>query len=336
MSENLLIKNKQKESNYINHIASNYRDSIVLLVTVKEKLFSYLGKSELSAEQIAKKLQWNLRATAKLCNALIGLRLLEKKNGKYSNTQLAKDYLIKGKPFYQGNILEHNWHLIHRWIRLDEVLRTGKPIAEPRKRYQNNKELEAFILGMKDLAKQSAQALLKKIDFSNCRKMLDLGGGPATYSIAFTKAYPKLHATVLDLPNVIPIAKKEIKNNKATRVNTKIGNMLDGNYGKGYDVILLSSIIHSFGPEENQKIIRYCSESLIPGGMLIIKDFYCNEYRTAPHSSLLFAINMMLGTEKGDTYTISEVKYWMQSAGFIKITQESIDARSGILIGRKK
>jgi len=329
-------KNIQKEINYLNKFASNYRESIIFLVAVKYKLFNTLVNSSKTAEQIAKILKWNPRATEKLCNALIGIGVLEKKNGKYLNTHLSKDYLIEGKPFYQGNILEHNWNLIYRWIKLDEVLLTGKPFGEPWKHYQNKKELEAFILGMKNLAKQSAQTILKNIDLSNCRKMLDLGGGPATFSIILTKAYPKLHATILDLPEVITIAKKEIKKNKATRINTKIGNMLDGNYGKGFDVILLSSIIHSFGPEDNQKIIRYCAESLIPGGMLIIKDFYCNENRTAPHSSLMFAINMLVGTEKGDTYTINEVKSWMQSAGFHKIIKKIFDSRSEILIGIKK
>ena len=322
-----------KDIESLNIISSGYRSSIILLTAVKEKVFTYLDDKAKSASEISKKLRTNPRATEILLNALTGMGFLKKKSGKYSNAKISSEYLVEGKPYYQGNILEHNWNIMQRWIKLDEVLKTGKPATDKSRR--TKKETEAFILGMQNIAKQSAKQLLEKVDISDCRNMFDLGGGPATYSIAFTKANPQLKAKVIDFKDVLVIARKQIKKNKAERVSTQIGDIQDGSYGKDADLILISNIIHSMGPDEIQNVFRNCAEASVKGGMLIVKDFFPKDDRSGPEFATSFAINMLVGTDNGNTYTVKEVKSWMRSAGFGRITKRSLAANSSILVGYK-
>lgn len=323
-----------KQINPLNQISSGYQASIICLVAVKEGLFSVIGSEKLDAPCIAKKLNWNSSKAERFCNALVVNKLLRKEKNKYCNTAISKRFLVKGKPEYQGNILEHHWHLLNRWLRLGEVL--SKSFRPPETRPKlSKKELEAFILGMKNRASEGAREFLKAIDLSWARNMLDLGGGPATFSIKFTEKHKKLNATVFDLPEVITITKSEINKAHTKKVKARRGDILKGNYGKNYDLIFISNIIHSFNLDTNKKMFRYSIDSLAPEGKIMIKDFYVNENRDGPYFPVMFSINMMMGPPGGDTYTLKEIKHLLQQVGFRKIKTVDVGQDSKVIIGEK-
>ena len=320
--------------NPLNRISGGYQASIIVLTSVRAGLFTALADSRLTAAAIARKIGWNAAKTSRICDTLVVNDLLKKHEGKYYNTTVAKRFLVKGKPQYQGNILEHHWHLLHRWINLGTVLREDyrAPKVKPKR---TKEQLQAFILGMKDRTSEGARDFLKHVDLSWARNVLDLGGGPGTFAIKFCKHYRRLKATVLDLPEVIPITKQEISAERASRVRTLAADMLKGNYGKDFDLVFISNIIHSYDLPTNKKIFNHSYKALASKGKIMIKDFYVNDKRTGPYFPIMFSINMMLGTTGGDTYTMKEIREILRQVGFRKVQTVEVGQDSITIIGEK-
>jgi len=190
---------------------------------------------------------------------------------------------------------------------------------------------------MHDRAKLHAPALIKLLDISKVRKMLDLGGGSGAYAMAFVRAKPEISATIFDLPDVISLTKKYIKNEGFIKKISLIGgDYLKDNIGKGYDLILLSQIIHSNSPSENKLLIKKCSKALNSGGQIVIQDFIIDEDRTKPLQAALFSINMLVGTRNGNTYTENEVADWLLQSDFTYINRKDTSWKTTIIIGFKK
>ena len=140
---------------------------------------------------------------------------------------------------------------------------------------------------------------------------------PASYSIAFVSPARGMRATLFDRPEVIDIAKEQVgAAGCGNRIAYIPGDFMVDPMGSGYDLVLLSNIIHSYGPENNRKLVRKCFDALEPGGMMILKDFIPEDDRSGPPFSLLFALHMLIHTGEGDTYTYEEVASWTDSAGF--------------------
>ena len=318
----------------INTLARQFMNSQVLFAANEADVFSHLEKPATAAE-VASKVDWNPRATRMLLDGLVALGLVTKSGERYQNTAAASACLVPGRPAYQGNIVRHIRYTAPGWYRIEESLRTGKAAdAEPRERPAE--ELRAFILGMNDIARTSAKEILNILDLSPYRHLLDLGGGPATYAITFLEAHPRMKAAVFDLPAVIPIAREQVREAKMeARISFIAGDMLTDSYGSGYDLILLSNIIHSFSPENNREIVRKCAEAIEPGGLFIITDFLADNDRTGPAYSLMFALHMLVGTGEGDTYTFSQVQEWTREAGLEDFRSIDLTPQTRMWLTRK-
>jgi SAM-dependent methyltransferase len=152
--------------------------------------------------------------------------------------------------------------------------------------------------------------------------MLDVGGGPGTFAIAFAEAEPGLHAEVLDQAPVLPIAEGHIRAaGLESRVTTRAGDLRKGSLGEGYDLILLSAICHMLGEEENRDLLARCARALAPGGRVAIREFILDPDRAGPPGPALFALNMLVGTEHGNSYTEAEYRSWMEQAGLEEINR---------------
>lgn len=335
---------KQKENklgeinnpNDIMTLANAFRESRVFLTAIELDLFSVLGSGSKTSEETALVIKTDPRAADRLMNALTAIGLLEKKNGKFKNISAAEKFLVKGKPGYMGG-LGHTVNLWNNWSNMTESVKQGTAVeVKESVNDRGDNWLDSFIAAMHMRAKQQAPEIIAMLDLSGVETVLDVGGGPGTFSFAFVDAKKGLKATVFDLPNVVPLTQKYIAQEGYTgRVATATGDYLEDDLGSGYDLIFLSAVIHSNSPEENMLLFSKCYKALSKNGRLVVLDFIMNDERTSPAWGAMFALNMLVGTKAGDSYTESEVTEWMKETGFAGFMRKDTDYETSLLIGRK-
>ena len=317
----------------IRDISWGYRPAIVLLSAIRLRIFDAVAAGPATGPELAKRLGLNGRALAIVLDALVSLGLLAKSEGRFRVDPEIADLLVKGGELYQGNILDHRYNLLGRWTDLPRVLEEGGP-ARVMRSGRTPEEWREFILGMVDVAGASIDAFLEAVDLSGRSRLLDLGGGPATYSIGLCGKYPGLHAVLFDLPETIAIAREEIeRHGLADRIETMPGDYLADPIGGGYDALLVSNILHSLPPGEIVSLLGKARSAMIPGGLAVVRDFHLEEERTGPLESALFAVNMLVSTEGGNCYTDSEMIEALRRAGFVDTETRRITPISSIHTG---
>jgi SAM-dependent methyltransferase len=182
-----------------------------------------------------------------------------------------------------------------------------------------------------------APNIVPLIDLSSKRHLLDLGGGPGTYAIHFCKQYSQLNATVYDLPTTRPFADKTIRQFELTdRIQFAEGNYLNDPIEGRYDAIWLSHILHGEGPDDCRRIIQKAVNVLEPGGMIIIHDFILNNSMDGPLFPALFSLNMLLGTDSGQSYSEDQIIDMLADAGVKDTRRIAVQSPndSGIIMGK--
>lgn len=178
----------------------------------------------------------------------------------------------------------------------------------------------AFIGAMDVAARELARDISQQYNTNQFHRMLDVGGGSGAYTIAFLDRNPVLRGVFFDLPSVIPIAQKNIRQAKLEeRVSFVPGDFYADELPKGCDLVLLSAIIHQNGPSQNLLLFQKIHRALESNGVLLIRDFVMDSSRTQPVAGTLFALNMLAGTNAGDTYTFDEIKGGLVEAGFREV-----------------
>jgi hypothetical protein len=315
----------------------------MLMVAVDLGLFDFLAEPK-SAVETAAWLKANPRATGIFLNGLAALGLVDKGLDYFKNSELASRYLVRGSENYRGAIVKHIEHTWERgWNDLKDTVLVGHPPAVETEKWVDGRperdegEVRAFIWGMHAIARDLAPKVAAKLDLTGVRRLLDLGGGPATYAINFAQANPGLAATVFDLPMPIEIARENIaKNGLTDRVGTLAGNFLQDDIGAGYDFIWVSQILHSHDEGQCKLIIGKAVAALAPGGTLAIQDFYLNADGASPTGAAMFGVHMLAVTPRGRAYTHAEVAEWMQEAGLAapEFIVSGMDA--SILVAKKR
>jgi len=314
-----------------------FRNSRVLLTAYELGVFTAIGDGTKTAAQVAVLTKTNERATDRLMDALCGMGLLKKKSGKFSNTPLSARFLVDGKPDYMAGLM-HSVHLWRTWSTLTDAVRAGSTVVQREAVNERGVNwLDAFIAAMHMRAYKQAPALVKLLDLKGVRRVLDVGGGSGAYSMAFVHAKQGIHATVFDLPSVVPLTSRYIVSEKlADKISVAAGDYEVDSLGTGFDLVFLSAIIHSNSVETNKQLVKKSFDALNPNGQLVIQDHLMDEDRTAPLAGTLFALNMLVGTRAGDTFTESEIRSWMEEAGFKNIRRKDNPATTGLMMGRKR
>ncbi len=313
-------------------LARGYMPSRIFLTALELDVFGQLGNDELSASHLAKKMQTDERATEILLNALVGMELLKKKGELFANVKELAGFLMPGTPDYEGGGLSHNVHLWDRWSHLTETVRTGLP----RGGEWTGQKSENLALAMKQRARFGADKVARVLNCAGVRRMLDLGGGPGSYALAFVRRYPGMEAVIFDKDDrALKIAGEEIeKENLDGRVTLRKGDFLADELGGEYDLVFLSSIICICGEEQNSLLLRKVHKSLTDGGRVVIRDSILDESRTKPASAAIFGVNMLVGTPSGRSYSYAEVKSLLEQSGFRDVHRIPIDG-SQLVVGRK-
>jgi len=332
----MLSKEIYENIDKISSVSRGFMHAQILITATELNLFTVIGEEGKKLEDIISITGTDKRATEILLNALTGMGLLYKKGDFYENSPLGKDHLIEGKEFYMGYSIKHGGDLYRRWAELPEIVRTGQPVKSGmEKRRESPEETRRFIMAMANVGAFSVEELINATDFSDKKHFLDIGGGPGTYAIGLCRKYPDLKATVFDLPEVVPIAEEQIfKAGLGERIDTLDGDYLKDPLGTGYDIILISNIIHSLGEKDILLLFDKARKSLSEAGEVIVKDFFPEDDRTGPEYPLVFAVNMLSGTREGNTYTGKEITGWLKQSGFTHVEIKKLTPHTSIAIGK--
>ncbi len=315
----------------VSDMIRGFMASRAILTALELNVFTAVSDGA-SAKQVAGKIQCPARSTEMLLNALAALKLLEKSGETYRNTPVAARFFVEGTPDSARMAQLHIANIWKGWSTLTEAVQAGTSVAA---RVSNG--VKPFIAAMDHNARGRARAIAQAVGINGAKRLLDLGGGSAAYSIAFAKAAPDLKAEVVDLADVLPITQEYIRKAGLTdRVTTRPGDMLTVQLEDGkYDLVLLSAICHMFSPEENQQLLERTYRALAPHGRLIISDFVLDADKTAPRFGALFALNMLVNTRGGSSYSEPEYDAWLKAAGFAETRRVRMPGPANLMIATK-
>lgn len=314
----------------------SFTTSRIVLTGAQLDIFTLISQGVDTAEGLAGKKGLDNRAVTRLLDATVTLGLLEKENRRYRLTPDAA-VLSADHPESILPMVLHMGELWETWSRLTDIVIHGKnahsvPVAQ-----KDEKTRNAFIGAMHVVGRKLSSEIAAALDLSGFKKLLDIGGASGTYTIAFLEKNPEMKAVIFDLPPVVSLAEERLREaGVEDRVELAPGDFYTDSLPEGCDLALLSAIIHQNSPEQNVDLYRKIHKALVPDGMLIIRDHIMEENRIDPPAGAIFAINMLVGTQGGDTYTFSEIEEGLCVAGFTDIRKHQGGKRmDGIVTARK-
>ena len=321
-------------------LAGSHLEARLIQAAVELAIFDGLENSAGTAEAVANRLKLEPKATELLLNALASLELLHKRADYFSLTEATAKYLLKSSPQYVGAMIRFESALWSCWEKLPEAIRSGQPVRSPNMYQDDPTETEIFINAMDSLVKARGDATVtaNAIDWSGIAELLDVGSGPATYPIALCQRFPKLRATIFDLPGTLAISERYVREaGMAERIRLIAGDYRKAPIPGSYDVIFLSNIIHGESFESNRSLILKLVSNLKPGGQIVVKDHILDDSRTTPPVGAIFSLLMLLTTESGRCYSFSEIKSWMEQAGLSRVQQINLPPplTSSLVIGTR-
>jgi len=295
---------------------TGFMKSRVILTGAELDIFTRLDGSPETLSGLVKTTGFNRRSLARLLDALAGLGFLGKKDGVYSLTEKG-GLLSSGRPGSVLPMVLHMSRVWETWGDLSSMVRKGMGGKHKHTDRTDPAALAAFIGAMDVVGRDLSEEIAASYDAGPCKKLLDVGGASGTYTIAFLRRYPLLDATIFDLDSVIPMARARMDVEGLTgRVSFVAGDFYRDDLPGGHDLVLLSAIIHQNDSQENIALYRSAFNALVPGGKILIRDHVMEEDRTAPVPGTLFAINMLVNTRGGNTYTFKEIRKDLNAAGF--------------------
>jgi SAM-dependent methyltransferase len=315
---------------------SAYRLPRVILTALELGVFTVIGRSTWEIPDLARELKVSERGLSILCRNLATAGLLLKKGRRYRNSRLASTALNADDPAYRGSYIQLIVNHANDWLRLLESVRTGEPLdkdepEEPDYRRQ-------FTWAMHHRTLETAPLIAAQLPLKGAKTLLDLGGGPGTYALAFLARNPGLRATVCDRPAALEVAKEIAATQKAgARLSYLPLDLLKDEIPGPFDVIWYSNVLHIYSPEQNLDVFRRVRAALAEGGRLLIQDAFLHDREALyPEEASLFAVSMLLFTDTGNTYSVAETTMWLKEAGFasvrpVKMKKGQEDWEGGIL-----
>jgi predicted O-methyltransferase YrrM len=261
----------------------------------------------------------NLRALIIVLDALSAMQLLVKERGKYFCPLPLSVLLSKNSPESILPMVNHMAHVWQRWSKLTDLIKSheGPGKLDPSR---GADEMTAFIGAMHAIASRLAPGVVAAVTPGNSRFLLDVGGASGTYTLAFLQAVPEMKVTLFDRPEVVEMARKRLgEAGVLDRVTLVGGDFYLDEFPSGHDLVFVSAIIHQNSPGQNLDLYRKGFRALVPGGRIVIRDHIMEPDRTQPRDGAIFAVNMLVGTSGGTTYTYQEIYDGLEQAGFTRI-----------------
>lgn len=309
----------------------------ILQAAVDLDLFTHIDNGHDTAIELARACGGTTRGTRILANSLVGLRVLEKNGDRYVLTDTARTFLSHNSRAYLGGWVAHMDQLKESWSHLTDTIRTGLPPHQVQDERHGADFFAKFVGSLFVMSKPGADlAAQTVVDNRRGLKILDVGAGSGVWGISFALRDHEAHVTVADFAQVIDVTKRFVAEFGLTgRFDYIPGNFRDTDFGENkYDVAILGHILHSEGEKHSKQLLRKIRRALKPNGQLVIGEFLVDDNRQENELSLLFAVNMLVNTEEGDTFSFKEIGAWLREAGFGDVGKLDAPAPSPLIVAK--
>jgi SAM-dependent methyltransferase len=321
--------------------AWGYAPPLVLEAAIRHHVFDVLDSGPKSIPEMSKATGASERGLTAIMNVLVGLDFLAKdQQGVYRLTPESAAFLVSTKPGFQGGLIRHSSeHLVPRWLHLNEVVATGQPVAAVNQQGPGSDFFAEFVNDIFPMSYHVAQELARYLNLSDGQEpvsVLDLAAGSGVWGIALAQSSSQVHVTAVDWPGVIPFTRKTVARFGLTeRFSFVEGDLLEADFGVGHNVATLGHILHSEGIERSKALLARTFDALAPGGTIAVAEFLVNADRTGPLGGLIFAVNMLVNTERGDTFSFEEIGGWLSEAGFVDARTLDTHGPSPLILAAK-
>lgn len=302
--------------------AVGYWRSCVLFAANKLEIFTTIGSRTVTADELARELHLDRRGTAKLLDACASLELLEKEGPGYRLSEESRLYLDRSSSLYLGDWVAHWADMLAKgnWQRLDEAVRAGLPVepANGSFRFDEKRDpLHNWVIGMHEIGVAGhADLLATAASLNGATSLLDVGGGPGTYSIYLCQKYPGLKATIIDSPEVSMVARKLVRQSDLRdRIQFIHLDFRTHVLGRQFDVVLLSNVLHMCRKADAVAMLKNAADHLAERGRLLVQEWILCDDSAGPELASLFDLHMLLNPN-GDVYRLGELKEMIAECGF--------------------
>ena len=345
---NTIIDRHKMGLGYLLELATGHYKSKALFVASNLNIFTILYNQPRNLEEICKELNIKPRTASMLLNACVALRLLEKKGEIYTNTRTADMYLVAGKPQYlEPAFFKFDEHSYLLFDKLEEAIVNDCPqisLENPEDPallpscmlIGNRDDYRKFLTALDPIAEWPANAIASSFHFERFNKLIDIGAGSGVYSAAIVKKHQHIEAIAFDLPYPCEIGEEMIKQKGLSkRIRYYPGDYFKDKLPEGFDVALLSNVLHGYGPDTCSFLLKKVFASLPSGGAIIISDLILNEDGCGPEIAVLMSFYFLLITEHGRNYTLSEYETMLRNAGFQEVNSVRSSGETKFITGVK-
>jgi hypothetical protein len=335
---------KQLLPDRIMELGFGFWASKTLLSAVELKLFGLLSEvGPLAADDLRERLGLHPRSALDFFDALVALGMLDRADGRYSNTPETDLFLDPAKPTYMGGVLEmSSVRLYPFWASLTEGLRTGQPQSEAKTGgdffdtlYADPEKLAGFTAAMTGLSRAAGDAIAAKFPFRNHGTVIDIGCAQGAVPVAIATAHEHLTGGGFDLPPVEPIFNSYVaQHDLAGRLRFTPGNFFTDPLPTA-DVLVMGHILHDWDLEEKRLLLQKAYDALPTGGALIVYEALIDDDRRHNAFGLLMSLNMLIEGPTGFDFTGADCRGWMHDAGFSNSYVEHLAGPDSMVVGIK-
>jgi ubiquinone/menaquinone biosynthesis C-methylase UbiE len=316
-----MAKNKPPSPERIMQFAWGYAPTLVIEAAIRHGIFDLLNERSLTAVQLASRTGASQRGVSAILNVLVSLNLLKRKGNRFGLSPESAAFLVSSKSPFYGTFFRHiSDQLLPTWLRLSEVVRTGRPTLKVNARTEGAEFFAEFVESLFPISFAAASVLGRHLGVPKASvpiSVLDIGAGSGVWGIALAKQSPHVRIHAVDWPQVLKVTRRVAqRHGLAKRLSTGAGDFFEADFGKGHQIATIGHILHSEGPQRSRRLLKKTFRALASGGTIAIQEFVPNNARTGPPIALIFAVNMLVNTEAGDTFTFAEMSQWLRQAGF--------------------
>ncbi|MBN1395082.1 MAG: hypothetical protein JW959_08670 [Pirellulales bacterium] len=296
---------------------NGFRAACVIGAAAELDVWTALDGNPLSADEFAERLDCDLRATAMLLDALVALGLLEKREGRYAPPPELRDWLVEDGADTVLPMLRHAANIMRGWSQLAWTVKGGIPVPRPSSIRGPRADIDSFIAAMHTVSGPVADEVVRQLGPLKFNRLLDVGGASGTWTLALLRAAPGATAAIFDLPEAVALAKLRLARSEfADRVSFVAGDFHRDELPGGCDFAWVSAICHQHSRRLNRELFAKVFRALVSGGRIAVRDVVMEPCRTRPVEGALFAINMLVNTSHGGTFTFDEYAEDLRAAGF--------------------